>query len=92
MQPHRVQQPKHVTTPTRSIQNAHNGYIPPDIPDTQWSSFQLYSQMSSYAQSSVYFVTVVIIAIILLFYASSIALAILQLKKNMDKIHHFKKT
>ena len=38
--------------------------------------------MSGYAQSSVYFVTVVIIAIILLFYASSIALAILQLKNQ----------
>ena len=37
--------------------------------------------MSSYTQSSVYFVAVVTIAIILIFYGSSIALAILQLKQ-----------
>ena len=61
----------HITTPTASVSNAHNGYIPPYVPDM---SFQLYSQLSGYAQSSVFLVTVVIIAIILLFFANSIAL------------------
>ena len=61
----------HITTPTRSVPNAHNGYVPPYVPDV---SFQLYSQLSGYAQSSVFLVTVVIVAIILLFYANSIAL------------------
>ena len=61
------------------------------IPDTQRSSCQLYLQISGCAQSSVYFVTVVIIAIILVFYASSIAPTILQLKK-IDRIHHFNMT
>ena len=45
---------EHITMPTESIMN------------TSQSSFQLYSQMSTYAQSSVYLVIVVIIAIILL--------------------------
>ena len=41
--------------------------IPSYILDTQRWSFQLYSQMTGYAQSSVYLVTIIIIAIILLF-------------------------
>ena len=44
---------EHITMPTESIMN------------TSQSSFQLYSQMRAYAQSSVYLVIVVIIAIIL---------------------------
>ena len=45
---------KHITMPTESIMN------------TSQLSFQLYSQMSAYAQSSVYLVIVAIITIILL--------------------------
>ena len=76
MQLHPIQQPgqSHIITPTGSILNAYNEYL--RISNSQQWSFPLFLQM---LQTTIKYLFRYYISIILLFYASSVALAILLL-------------
>ena len=92
MQCHHVQQPKHITMSTGSIPNAHTDTSVYSRYTAVVLSTVLANEQSCTNKNWVFIL--LLLSQLLLFYASSISLAILQLKKKtstlkyMDKIHY----